>query len=141
MKEKIIESYRKSNRFGVLLGMDFRVDEKRRVIYTLQVQEEHMATPIAAHGGLIGSLIDGAAGVAAMVRAAERDCLISTVQLNITYMKPALTGDLLTAVGEVTKAGKRLIFADCLVKNQKEEIIAKASGIFNAFPAEKAFGA
>jgi uncharacterized protein (TIGR00369 family) len=137
--EKILSLYKKSNKFGALLEMELTVLNQGLVQYTLEIKEKHLATPMAAHGGVVAGLIDGTLGVAALSEVAERQKVVSTVELQINFLKPVSLGDVLTAEGHVVSAGNRLIYAEAKVTNQKDILVAKASGTFNAYPAEKVF--
>lgn len=137
--EKILSLYKKSNKFGALLEMDLTILKQGMVQYVLEIKEKHLATPIAAHGGVVAGLIDGTLGVAALSEVAERQKVVSTVELKINFLKPVSLGDVLTAEGEVVSAGNRLIYAEAKVTNQKSVLVAKASGTFNVYPAEKVF--
>lgn len=137
--EKILSLYKKSNKFGALLEMDLTVLKQGLVKYVLEIKDKHLATPVAAHGGVLAGLIDGTLGVAALSEVAERQKVVSTVELKINFLKPVSLGDILTAEGEVISAGNRLIFTEAKVTNQKGILVAKASGTFNAYPAKKVF--
>lgn len=134
----LIQKYNESNQFGDLLGIDFLILDKGIVEYKAKISSNLLATQIAAHGGLIATLCDGALGIAALSCVVEDDKVVATVEMNIKYLKPVLLNDELIAKAEVIQAGKRLLFSECKVYNQRNEIIASASGTFNAYPKEKA---
>lgn len=119
--------------------MDLEILDKGKVAYHLTVSNKHLATPIAAHGGLIASLIDGSIGVAGLSWVMEDEKVVSTVELKMNFLAPAHDGDVLIARSEVVQAGKRLLFVECEVVNQNGEIVAKGSGTLNAYPAKKIF--
>lgn len=131
--------YKESNKFGALLEMELEVLKEGEVKYTLEIKEKHLATPIAAHGGVIAGLIDGTLGVAALTIAGKNQNVVSTVELQVNYLKPVRMGDHLVSIGKVISAGKRLLYVEASVINQDDVLVAKASGTFNAYPAEKAF--
>jgi uncharacterized protein (TIGR00369 family) len=133
----IIERYNAWNAFGRLLGMDFEIPGPGQVVYTMTITEELLATPFAAHGGSISALMDATLGVACLSQVCEEGRIVSTVSLTIQYQSPALPGDVLTAKGKVTKTGKRLLFAEGMIENQKGEIVATAMATMNAYPVEK----
>lgn len=133
----IIQQYIAWNSFGNLLGMEFEIIRKGEVSYTMQVQEKHLATPIASHGGAIAGLLDAALGVSCLTVVCEEGRIVSTVSLTVNYLAPAIKGDLLTANAKVVKAGKRILYTECELVNQDNKIIAKASAVMNAYPAEK----
>ncbi|MEX1192991.1 MAG: PaaI family thioesterase [Brumimicrobium sp.] len=137
--EKILELYKQSNNFGKLLEMELIVLKQGKVQYTLEIKEKHLATPKAAHGGVVAGLIDGTLGVAALSEVSQRQKIVSTVELKVNFLKPVVLGDQLIAIGEVVSAGNRLIYAEAKVKNQSGTLIASASGTFNVYPADKVF--
>ncbi len=134
----LILKYNESNNFGDLLGISFQILEKGKVEYKAKIKKEHLATIKAVHGGLIASLCDGALGIAALSCVVENQQVVATIEMNIKYLKPAFEGDELIAKAEVISAGKRILVSECKIFNQKNEIIAVSSGIFNAYPKEKA---
>lgn len=134
----IIKQYIEQNNFGRLVGMDFVIQETGIVNYFLTLNKDHLATPLAAHGGVIASLLDATLGVGALSTVCEAKKVVSTVEMKISFFHPALLGDNLQASSKVLKKGNRLIFMEGVIMNQKNELIAKASGTFNAYPKEKA---
>lgn len=136
----LIEQYISHNHFGKTLGMDFKVIEPGLVHYFLTIQKEHLATPLAAHGGVISALMDGLLGVTALSVSAQEHKIISTVEFKINFLAPALLGDTIQGIGKVEHQGKRLIIVsgDITCSQRKNILIAKAIGTFNAYPAEKA---
>lgn len=137
--ERVLNMYKASNNFGAYLEMDLEVLKDGEVKYTLEIKEKHLATPIAAHGGVVAGLIDGTLGVAALTIAGKNDNVVSTVELHVNYLKPVKLGDRLVSIGKVISAGKRLLYVEASVTNQEGVLVAKASGTFNAYPAHKAF--
>lgn len=137
---EIIRLYEEANSFGDLLGMELTLIDQGVIEYRMLVAQKHLATPLAAHGGAIASLIDGALGVAALSKVSIDKKVVSTIEFKVNYLKPAILGDQLLATGRVQSAGNRLLYVECDVVNQKGETIAKANGTFNTYPASKAFG-
>jgi acyl-CoA thioesterase len=137
---EIIRLYEEANSFGDLLGMELTLIDRGIVEYRMKVSQNHLATPKAAHGGAIAALVDGALGVAALSQVSVDKKVVSTIEFKVNYLKPALIGDELVATGRVQSAGNRILYVECSVVNQHGEIISKANGTFNAYPASKAFG-
>lgn len=138
MKDLIIEAYKMSNNFGNDLGMELIQADKDGVIYSLKIEEKHLATPVSAHGGVIAALMDGTLGVAALAHAIERAHVVSTVEFKINFTSPVVVGDVLEAKATVIHSGKRILVCEGYIYNQKEALVAKGTGTFNAYPAEKA---
>jgi uncharacterized protein (TIGR00369 family) len=139
-EHNILKLYQQSNNFGDMLGMQLTVVDRGEVLYKMPIAQLHLATPQAAHGGAISALVDAALGVAALTAVCEDLKVVSTIEFKVNYLRPAIIGDVLEAKGKVISAGKRILSVECSVKNQRDEIIATASGTFNAYPAEKVYG-
>lgn len=136
----IIDQYIANNHFGKTLGMDFEIIEPGLIHYFMSIKTEHLSTPLAAHGGVISSLMDGVLGVSCLSLIAKENKVVSTVEYKINFLSPALLGDTLKGIGKVEQKGNRLIIAsgDIIATNRSNITIAKAIGTFNAYPAEKA---
>jgi acyl-CoA thioesterase len=136
----LIEKYNASNAFGRLLGMQFKVLSPGKIEYTITVTKDHLATPLSAHGGLIGAFVDAAMGTAALSAVYLENKVVSTVEYKINFLSPAYTDDELVAHGTVITQGKRILVVKCdvLCSNRQNKMIATALGTFNAYDAEKA---
>ncbi|MBC7694497.1 MAG: PaaI family thioesterase [Burkholderiales bacterium] len=136
----LIEQYIAQNNFGKTLGMDFKIIEPGLVHYFLTIKQEHLATPKAAHGGVISAFMDGLLGVTALSLSAKENHIVSTVEFKLNFFAAAFVGDTLQGIGKVEHQGKRLIVtsADIICPERNNIVIAKALGTFNTYPAEKA---
>ncbi|MES2836864.1 MAG: PaaI family thioesterase [Bacteroidota bacterium] len=136
----IIDKYNEFNNFGRLLGMTFTIPKPGLVHYHLTISEQHLATPIASHGGVISAMMDGVLGIPALSLAIEQNKVVSTVEFKINFLSPALLNDTLLGIGKVEQQGNRIIISsgDIVCTNRDNVLIAKAMGTFNAYPAEKA---
>lgn len=140
MQNTLIEKYIATNYFGQLLGMTFNVIAPGEVEYLLTIEQKHLATPRAAHGGAVAALIDAALGVAALSAVQAQNKVVSTVEYKLNYLAPALLQDRLLAKAKVEQQGKRILVVSCDVYcvNRQQQVIAKALGTFNAYDAAKA---
>lgn len=140
MRSIVIDKYIQSNEFGRELGMDFKILEPGVVEYYLTIEQKHLATPKAAHGGVIAAFMDSILGVTALSAVAHDYKAVSTVEFKINFLAPVLIGDQLKAIGKVESQGKRILVtsADVLCMNRKNACVAKGIGTFNAYPVEKA---
>ncbi|MDI1354681.1 MAG: PaaI family thioesterase [bacterium] len=136
----LIHKYDRSNAFGKLIGMDYKIISEGEVSYHLTIQEKHLATPLSAHGGLIATLVDSALGVAALSAVCSQNKVVSTVEYKTNFLAPVFLGDQLVATGKVIQKGKRILISECevLCVNRENKLIAKAIGTFNAYDAAKA---
>lgn len=135
--EKLISIYNKINTYGAVNGMELKIIAAGHIEYRMEIKEQHLATTRAAHGGAVAGFMDGILGVAALSATAAENKLVSTVEFKINFLRPVLLGDKLTGTGKVDQKGKRIIIASGEIYNQKNELIAKATGTFNAYPFEK----
>lgn len=134
----IVKGYLQANNFGRMLNMDFEIVSAGHVLYKMPITPELLATPVAAHGGSISALMDATMGVCALSQVIEKNKVVSTIEMKISFIKPGLLGDLLIGRADILKDGRSLLFVEGEIRNQKDELIAFATGTFNSYPAEKA---
>jgi acyl-CoA thioesterase len=75
-----------------------------------------------AHGGLIATLVDTVSFFPRQLLPAGKAC--TTTNLNVTYVRPAAMGDILTARAELIHLGRRMASVAVTVKNQKDKLVA-----------------
>ncbi len=130
--------YAETNEFGRENGMELVSYENGHIEYKMTVKKYHLATPTTAHGGIIAGYMDGIIGVAALTESSKNMNLVSTVEFKINYLKPVRLGDVLLGSGYVIAAGKRIIIAKGEIKDEQSgDLIAIATGTFNAYPYQK----
>jgi len=129
----LVQLYIEKNNFGRVLEMDFKILEPGKVHYSMPIHALHLATPLAAHGGAISALMDATMGVCALSRVVEENKIVSTIELKISFVSPALEHDVLSANAEVIKKGNRLLFVEGKIYNQHQQLVAMATGTFNAY--------
>ena len=134
---ELIDQYARSNHFGELIGMHCEIPEIGKVHYYITIEDKHLATPIAAHGGVIASLMDAALGVACLSAVVHDQKVVSTLELSLKYLKPAILGAAIVAKSEVVSRGNRILVSEVKVYDG-DTLIAIGSGTFNAYPKEKA---
>ena len=137
--EDLINLYKMTNQFGRTINMEYFLNEEGIMVNCILINDIHLATPNVAHGGVISALADSTLGLAALKESAEHGNLVSTVEFKINYLKPAKLGDKITGIPRVRKIGRSIIFVEADFLNQKDELIATASGTFNQYPASKVF--
>lgn len=133
----ILKQYQASNNFGNNLGMVLTNHEPEKITYKLTITKDHLATPVAAHGGVVAAFMDGLLGVTALSAVANDNKVVATVEFKINYLEPVLVNNEIIGHGKVVRKGSRLVMTEAKVYC-KEKLIATASGTFNAYPASKA---
>jgi len=137
--EQLISVYQKINHFGKNLNLNLISYSEGKIQYELKISDNHLATPKAAHGGVIAAMMDAVLGVAALTVSSKNLKLVATVEFKINYLSPALFGETLIGNGIVIKEGKRIIISEGeIIEKQSKRLVAKAIGTFNAYPYQKA---
>jgi len=136
-ENSLILSYIQTNQFGKLLGMHFEIKEPGKVIYKLSTNSNHLATPLAVHGGCTAALLDATMGVGALSLVCEKNKVVATLEMKVSFLKSVLSNDQLIAESIVVKKGRSLIFMEAEVFNQMKQLVAKSSGTFTILEAEK----
>lgn len=127
MTHPLIKAYNDSNAFGKLLGMSFEILSPGAIIYSLTVQSEHLATPLAAHGGFTGALVDATLGVTALSAVCEKNQVVSTIEYKVNFLAPALLHDELEAHGKIIQQGRRILVVNCEVRAKKQKHTSSTS--------------
>ena len=96
---------------AALMSMGITEVEPGRVTFTSEPGEEHYNPIGVVHGGLACTLLDTVVGCAAHTMLAA-GVGYTSIDLNVSYLRPiTLSTGTITAVGEVVKTGRRVIFA------------------------------
>lgn len=134
----IIQKYIEFNNFGRTIGMDFTIESAGNVTYSMAITDVHLATPSTSHGGAIAGLMDAVLGVCGLSTVCMEDRLVSTIEMGMHFIRPAKLNDQLIGRAEVVSKGNRIIIIEGKIYNQFQDVIARGSGTFNAYPKEKA---
>jgi uncharacterized protein (TIGR00369 family) len=110
--------------FMHLIGADLTRIEPGRIEATLALGEQHQQQRGFAHGGLVATMADLAAGFAAITLVPDGVGVV-TAELKVSYLNPGV-GTQLKAIGWVLKAGQRLHFCEAEVWCD-DVLIAKAT--------------
>lgn len=136
--DPIILAYKEGNNFGRLIEMDFVITAPGELVYTIQIDQKHLAVPFAAHGGVVASLMDSTLGICALSLVCTDGLIVSTVEMKLNFLAPVRPGDVLTGYSKLLSKGKKLVVTEADIINQNGVIVAKGMGTFNAYPKEKA---
>ena len=119
-----------------LMNMRAVSAEVGKATFTCEPNESHYNPIGTVHGGLVCTLLDSVAGCAAQTTLPKGQAYTS-LEIKVSYLRPvtAQTGTL-TAVGIVTKPGRRAAFVDATVTDDQGRLIATASSTLLIFPIE-----
>ena len=116
--------------------MLMRLDEvdDGRVAFSCE-PDESLYNPIGSvHGGVMCTILDSALGCAAH-STLPVGIGYTSIEIKVNYLRPVQIGaGPLTAIGTVTKRGRRVIFADGEVHDAAGNAVATASSSLLVFP-------
>jgi uncharacterized protein (TIGR00369 family) len=101
--------------------------EQGTVTFECRPGLEHYNPIGMVHGGLACTLLDTVTGCAAHTTL-EAGQSYTSIEISVKYLRPITAdGGVLTAVGTVTKPGRRVIFADGTITDAAGRLLATAS--------------
>ncbi|MDT4937850.1 MAG: hypothetical protein QOG80_1521 [Pseudonocardiales bacterium] len=119
-----------------LMNMTLVAAEVGRVTFRCEPNESQYNPIGTVHGGLVCTLLDSVAGCAVQTTLPKGQAYTS-LEIKINYLRPVLaTTGTLTAVGTVTKPGRRAAFAEGTVTDSEGRLVATASSTLLVFPVE-----
>ena len=119
-----------------LMNMTLVSAEVGTVTFTCEPNESQYNPIGTVHGGLVCTLLDSVAGCAVQTTLPKGQAYTS-LEIKINYLRPVLaTTGTLTAVGTVTKPGRRAAFAEGTVTDAQGRLVATASSTLLIFPID-----
>ena len=133
----LLEQYIEHNHFGNLIGFKISFGEPGVIHHKLTVEQKHLATPIAIHGGCTAAILDATMGVGALTLVHEQKKVVATLEMKVSFFKGITEGTTIFASSRPVKIGKKLIFMEADIVDEKGELLARSSGTFTTLAAEK----
>jgi uncharacterized protein (TIGR00369 family) len=134
----LVALYEQINHYGRANGMQLTVHRPGTVTYRMAVQQQHLSSPGAAHGGAVAGLMDAALGAAALTQAFLDQEFVSTVEFKLNFLQPVRPHDELLAHAEVVHHGKSLVVVNGRIEcPARGVVVALGLGTFNRYPATK----
>ena len=112
------------------LEIDVESVSKGRAVFFMEVQSKHKQMHGVVHGGILASLADTTAAIAAYTAVPE-GTEIATVELSINYLEP-VPGGRIRAEARVLRTGRNFVVTECEIYNESGEMAAKALLTFGA---------
>jgi len=110
--------------FARFLGLELEQVASGTATLAVNVRKELTQNQGVVHGGAIASLIDTATAFAIISLLAPKE-KVTTVDLTISYLRPAAAGRL-KAVAKVVRAGRRLFVVSAEVFDKQGKLITTA---------------
>jgi uncharacterized protein (TIGR00369 family) len=118
---------RPTSPFLDMIGPVYTCTGERGILLGLRARAEHLNTRGFVHGAILAALLDVVCG--RNCGALTQHSSLVTVSLTVDYLAAARDGEWLEASATVTRAGRRLAFADGRVDADGKPV-AKASAVF-----------
>jgi acyl-CoA thioesterase len=112
------------NAISMLRTLDIHLREigDSHAVMEVTVSDIHRNYFGGAHGGLIATLVDTVSFFPKKLLPSGKSC--TTVNLNVTYVRPAFMGDILTARAEMMHTGRKMASIAVTVRNQDDKMVA-----------------
>ena len=114
--------------FSELVGFEMASSGDGRAELVLNVEPRHLNPHGTVHGGAIATLVDSAMGAAVATTTGDGEGPV-TIEMKVTYLEPATTGQL-RASAEVRRRGKRITIVEADVVDADDEAVAHAIATF-----------
>lgn len=99
--------------------------------------DERFANPAGVlQGGFVTALADAAMGAATITHLQGERTYSANVELKMSFVRPAVVGSTLTAVGEVVGGGRRVLFCECSITDEADRLVARASSTYLLTPRD-----
>ena len=121
-EEKFKDFINSCRDFNSFVGTKVRQVHEGTSVLEVEMRQELCNRWGIPHGGVVFTLADTAAGIAAMSAGERR---VVTVNAQMNYMRIGIAEGKMTARGKTVKAGKSLAFVDVEVFDSKETLVAR----------------
>ena len=99
----------------------------------IELAQKHLQPLGIVHGGVFASIIDAAAFWSIYFEIEDQDAGITTVDLKLNYLAPAVSGKLL-ARGRQIKTGRTLGYAEAQVEDRDGKVLAHGTSTVIILP-------
>lgn len=134
-RDKFIKMCEKLSPFcREVLGIKVMDVSHGKISLMIPFKNDFVGNPLSKvlHGGVTAALLDHAGGFAAWSSLKEADKFVSTVDLNVSYLRPA-PGEDLICEAFVVHSTKRLIRSDMTVWTKDRVRVAIGRGTYNVY--------
>jgi uncharacterized protein (TIGR00369 family) len=112
------------------LGFEVVKVDRGRATFRMKVAERHRQVHGVVHGGILATLADTVAAVAAY-SALPRGTAIATIEMNINFLE-AIPSGLVRAEARVLRVGRNFVVTECELWNEEGLLAAKSLLTFGA---------
>lgn len=127
LRDRLIANKRQAAPVAKLLGMRIVKQGRGQAILKMKVTRDHLNTIGTVHGGILCDLSDAAMGYA-FTTLLRRKQIGMTVEFKINFLKPVFVTETLKALAKVLSHGNTLYYTECVIRNRRGSLVAKAAG-------------
>jgi uncharacterized protein (TIGR00369 family) len=120
----------KESNSSELMGFEVESVHDGRAVFRLEVAPRHKQIHGVVHGGILASLADTTAAIAAYT-AVPRGVELATLELKINFLEP-VPGGTVKAEARVLRSGRNFVVTECEIFNESGLLAAKALLTFSA---------
>jgi acyl-CoA thioesterase len=110
-----------------LIGMKPKIG-RDRVVVELEITEKHRQAFGTAHGGVLASILDSAAGLVVNKELVKEGKIAVTAEIKVNYIKPVRSGKII-AEGRIVNTGSKIAVATSEAK-QNGDVVAICTATF-----------
>lgn len=116
--------------------MGFAVEsvEMGLVVFKMRVRKRHTQIHGVVHGGILATLADTVAAIAAYTTV-PRGTELATIEMKINFLEAVAEGEI-RAEGRVLRTGRNFVVTECEIRNQNGSLAAKALLTFGAMSGQ-----
>lgn len=110
--------------------------EPGRTVWQMTADERFANPAGTVQGGFLAAFVDSAMGSATVTWGQGRKVFSANAELKVSFLKPARVGSVLTCTATVVSGGKRALFAEAVVVDDEDRMIARASSTYILTPRD-----
>lgn len=103
-------------------------------IFEMAGQEKHLQPFRAIHGGNIAAMIDSATFWAGWFAVDAEDSGLTSIDLKLNYLSPAMSGNKIIAHGKLLKTGRTVMYSTAEVTDAQGKILAHGASTLMVLP-------
>jgi uncharacterized protein (TIGR00369 family) len=127
---ELVRQRLKESSSSELMGFEVESVHDGRAVFCLKVAPRHKQIHGVVHGGILASLADTTAAIAAYT-VVPRGIELATLELKINFLEP-VPGGTVKAEARVLRNGRNFVVTECEIFNESGSMAAKALLTFSA---------
>ena len=98
--------------------------------WEMRVDERFLNPAGLVQGGFLSAMMDSAMGASAVTGAGDRKVFVANTEMKVSFLRPAVLGDILSCTAVVLKPGSVISFVKARITNQRDQLVATASSTY-----------